>query len=160
MGLRSQLRQIFVRRCQRRKRPRPHGDTCWPGQVKAEQIEGRVRPFPLCKTQGRTLLKWRRRRPGNLFVCAKTLLVEAMAPTGPGTKTFEIDQSFEPSARNRRPTAVGAALKMSASSMSDDFDGLDATEKAAVEALTVSSLSDRCFQGRAVGTKRTVRERR
>src|SRR5262249_28734693 len=52
--------------------------------------------FPLCKTQGRTLLKWRRRRPGNLFVCAKTLLVEAMAPTGPGTKTFEIDQSFEP----------------------------------------------------------------
>jgi hypothetical protein len=31
-------------------------------------------------------------------------------------------------------TVVGAALKMSASSMSDDFDSLDATEKAAVEA--------------------------
>jgi hypothetical protein len=29
---------------------------------------------------------------------------------------------------------VGAALKMSASSMSDEFDSLDATEKAAVEA--------------------------
>jgi hypothetical protein len=29
---------------------------------------------------------------------------------------------------------VGAALKMSASSMSDEFDNLDATEKAAVEA--------------------------
>src|SRR5262249_55778614 len=54
-------------------------------------------------------------------------------PPGPGTKTFEIDQSFEPSARNRRPTAVGAALKMSKSSMSDEFDSLDAIEKAAVE---------------------------
>jgi hypothetical protein len=30
--------------------------------------------------------------------------------------------------------AVGAAMKMSGSSMSDEFDGLDATEKAAVEA--------------------------
>ena len=28
---------------------------------------------------------------------------------------------------------MGAVLKMSASSMSDDLDGLDATEKAAVE---------------------------
>src|SRR5262249_10796369 len=54
-------------------------------------------------------------------------------PPGPGTKTFEIDQSFEPSARNRRPTAVGASLKMSKSSMSDEFDSLDAPEKAAVE---------------------------
>src|SRR5262249_5731188 len=114
------LRQRFVRRCQRRKRPRPHGDTCWPGQVKAEQIEGEVRPFPLCKTQGRTLLKWRRRRPGNLFVCAKTLLVEAMAPTGPGTKTFAIDQSFEPGARNRQLTWWGAAPRCSERSMSDE----------------------------------------
>jgi len=48
-----------------------------------------------------------------LFICAKYLLFEAKAPTGPGTKTTEVDQSFEPSARNRRPTAVGAALKMS-----------------------------------------------
>ena len=30
--------------------------------------------------------------------------------------------------------AVGAALKMSASSMSDEFDGLDATEKAGIGA--------------------------
>jgi len=40
---------------------------------------------------------------GVLLICAKNLLVEAMAPTGPDTKTFEIDQSFEPGARNRRP---------------------------------------------------------
>jgi len=69
-----------------------------------------------------------------LFICAKNLLLEAMASTGPGTTTFEIDQNFEPGARTRRPTVVGAALKMSASSMSDEFDSLDATEKAAVEA--------------------------
>jgi hypothetical protein len=68
-----------------------------------------------------------------LLICAKDLLVEAKAPTDAGTKTFEIDQSIEPGARNRRPTVVGAALKMSASSMSDEFDSLDATEKAAVE---------------------------
>src|SRR5262249_4832784 len=49
-----------------------------------------------------------------------------MAPQ-PGHQTIEIDQSFEPGARNRRPTAVGAALKMSASSMSDEFDGLGPT---------------------------------
>jgi hypothetical protein len=61
-----------------------------------------------------------------LFICAKNLLLEAMASTGPG--------NFEPGARTRRPTVVGAALKMSASSMSDEFDSLDATEKAAVEA--------------------------
>src|SRR6516164_6990781 len=67
----------------------------------------------------------------DLFICAKNLLVEAMAPTGPGTKTFAIDQSFEPDARTRRPTAVGAALKMFGSNMSDEFDSLDASEKAA-----------------------------
>ena len=37
-------------------------------------------------------------------------------------------------ARSRLPTAMGAVLKMSGSSMSDEFDSLDATEKAAVEA--------------------------
>jgi hypothetical protein len=36
-----------------------------------------------------------------LLISAKNLLVEAMAPTGHGTKTFEPDQSFEPGARNR-----------------------------------------------------------
>ena len=75
-------RQRFVRRCQGRD-PGHTGIRGWPGQVKAEQIEGRVRPFPLCKTQGRTLLKWRRRRPGNLFVCAKNLPVEAIDGKGP-----------------------------------------------------------------------------
>jgi hypothetical protein len=62
----------------------------------------------------------------DLFICAKDLFVEAKTPAGPA--------AFESDARNTRPTAVGAGLKMSASSMSDDFDGLDATEKAAVEA--------------------------
>ena len=70
---------------------------------------------------------------GDLLICAKDLFVEAMAPTGPGTKTFEIDQSFEPDARYRRPTALGGS-EDARSSMSDEFDSLDATEKAAVEA--------------------------
>jgi hypothetical protein len=69
-----------------------------------------------------------------LFIGAKDLFVEAKAPR-PSTKTFEIDQNVEPIARTRRPTAVGAALNMrEASIMSDEFDGLDATEKAGVEA--------------------------
>jgi hypothetical protein len=71
-------------------------------------------------------------RPG--FICAKTLLVETKAPQAPTPKPFDLDQNFEPDARNRRLTAVGAALKMSASSMSDDFDGLDAMEKAGIGA--------------------------
>ena len=41
--------------------------------------------------------------------------------------------AFEPDARNRRPTAVGA-LKMSGSRMSDEFDSLDASKKSGVEA--------------------------
>jgi len=52
--------------------------------------------------------------------------------TGPGTKTFEIDQNFEPGARNRRPTAGGGS-EDARSSMSDELDSLDASEKAAVE---------------------------
>jgi hypothetical protein len=72
-----------------------------------------------------------------LFICAKNLLLEAMASTSPGTTTFEIDQNFEPGARTRRPTVVGAALKMSASSMSDEFDSLDATEKASIGATLI-----------------------
>jgi hypothetical protein len=36
-------------------------------------------------------------------------------------------------ARSRLPTAMGAVLKMSGSSMSDEFDNLDASEKAGVE---------------------------
>jgi len=57
-----------------------------------------------------------------------------MAPqAGPGTKTFEIDQSFEPGARNRRPTIDVGGSEDARSIMSDEFDSLDATEKAAVE---------------------------
>jgi hypothetical protein len=44
-----------------------------------------------------------------LFISAKNLLVEAKAPKGPGTKTFEIDQNFEPGVRNTRPTAGGGS---------------------------------------------------
>src|SRR5262249_6762887 len=71
--------------------------------------------------------------PGDLFICAKDLFVEAKAPQA--TKTFEINQSFEPSARNRRPTAVGA-LKMREIYVCE-FDSLDATEKAAIRATLI-----------------------
>jgi hypothetical protein len=45
--------------------------------------------------------------------------------------------TFEPDARRRRPT--DAASKMSGAQLSDEFDNLDAIEKAAVEAAL-----DRC----------------
>jgi hypothetical protein len=48
---------------------------------------------------------------GGLLIYGKDLFFDAKAPQAPGIKTFEMDQSFEPGARNRRPTA-GAALKM------------------------------------------------
>ena len=35
----------------------------------------------------------------DVFICAKDLLVEAQAP-----KPFDLDQTFEPGVRNRRPT--------------------------------------------------------
>src|SRR6266566_3805955 len=70
-----------------------------------------------------------------LFICAKNSLIAAKVPTGPGTKTFEIDQNFEPGARTRRP--MGAALKMFESSMSDAFDSLDPTEKAGIRATLI-----------------------
>ena len=51
-----------------------------------------------------------------------------MAPqAGPGTKTFEIDQSFEPGARNRRPTIDVGGSEVARSGMPDEFDGLGAT---------------------------------
>src|SRR5262245_17419990 len=59
---------------------------------------------------------------GDLFISGKDLFVEAIAPQAPPPKTFEIDQSFEPGACTRRPTAIGAAQKMSGTSMSDEFD--------------------------------------
>ena len=71
-----------------------------------------------------------------MFISAKNLLVEAKSPTGPGTETFEMDQNFEPSARIRRPTAVGGS-EDARSSMSDEFDSLAATEKAAIRATLI-----------------------
>jgi len=64
-----------------------------------------------------------------LFISAKNLLVEAQAP-----KPFDLDQSFEPGARNRRPTINVGGSEDARNSMSDEFDSQDATEKAAVEA--------------------------
>ena len=66
-----------------------------------------------------------------LFICAKN------CPTGRGTKTFEIDQTFEPDARNMRPTDKGGGCEDARSSMSDAFDSLDATEKAAIRATLI-----------------------
>jgi hypothetical protein len=37
-----------------------------------------------------------------LFICAKNSLIAAKVTTGPGTKTFEIDQNFEPVVREER----------------------------------------------------------
>jgi hypothetical protein len=55
------------------------------------------------------------------------LLVEAR-PHSPGTKTIEIDQSFEPGERNRRPTNIDVGGSEDARSiMSDEFDSLGAT---------------------------------
>ena len=65
------------------------------------------------------------------------LLVEANGPTGPGTKTFGIDQSFEPGARNRRPTIDVGGSEDARSIMSDEFDSLDASEKAAIRATLI-----------------------
>jgi len=70
----------------------------------------------------------------DLFICAKHLLVETKAPQAPTPKPFDLDQNFEPSARNRRPTIDVGGYEDARSSMSDAFDSLDATEKAAVEA--------------------------
>ena len=59
-------------------------------------------------------------------------------PHSPGTKTIEIDQSFEPGERNRRPTNIDLGGSEDVRSiMSDEFDGLDATEKAAIRATLI-----------------------
>ena len=50
-------------------------------------------------------------------------IAQEVSRTGCGTRTFEIDQNFEPGARNRRPTAVGGS-EDAGSSMSDEFDSL------------------------------------
>jgi len=67
--------------------------------------ESRRLSSPVCRqTAGGRLYRFLPLCPSkDLFICAKDLFVEAKALTGPGTKTFEMDQSFEPGARNRRP---------------------------------------------------------
>ena len=50
---------------------------------------------------------------------------------------FEIDQSVEPGARNRRPTIDVGGCEDARTSMSDAFDSLDATEKAAIRAALI-----------------------
>src|SRR5262245_11167452 len=129
--MRSSLRSISSRRRRiserllsevitsqhRRKRPRPEGG--W-GQASRGHLAERIgnvelnppRSALLCRPYVVSNASLVAQDPvRDLFVSAKDLSLEAMAPTGPGTKTIEIDQSFEPRARNRRPTA-GAALKM------------------------------------------------
>jgi hypothetical protein len=64
-----------------------------------------------------------------LFISAKNLLVEAQAP-----KPFDLDRTFEPGVRNRRPTIDVGSSEDARSIMSDEFDSLDAIEKAAVGA--------------------------
>ena len=60
------------------------------------------------------------------------MFVEAQAP-----KTFDLDQTFEPGVRNRRPTIDVGGCEDARSSMSDAFDSLDATEKAAIRATLI-----------------------
>ena len=126
------LRQIFVRRChERKKAPATEGQ----GKL-SRGTEWSVRPYPLCTHWlGRTSLSRFAHVLG--FVHLRQIIARrSQAPTGPGTKTFEIDQSFEPGARNRRPTAVGGS-EDARSSMSDEFDSLDATEKAGIRATLI-----------------------
>src|SRR6516164_7524291 len=64
-------------------------------------------------------------------------LVAAINKDTPGPKTFDPDQNFEPGARNRRPTINVGGSEDARSIMSDEFDGLDATEKAAIRATLI-----------------------
>jgi len=50
---------------------------------------------------------------------------------------FEIDQSVEPGARNRRPTIDVGGSEDARSIMSDEFDSLDASEKAAIRSTLI-----------------------
>src|SRR5215813_1746343 len=54
-----------------------------------------------------------------LFISAKNLLVEA--------QPFDLDQTFEPRVRNRRPTIEVGGSEDARSIMSDEFDGLGPT---------------------------------
>src|SRR5262245_39742416 len=58
----------------------------------------------------------------DLFVSAKDLFVEAMASTGPGTKTVDLDQNFEPVRTTGDQRAEGRLSEMPERIMSDEFD--------------------------------------
>src|SRR5262249_4551643 len=52
------------------------------------------------------------------------LFIQKFARRSQGTKTFDLNQNFEPRARNRRPTGVGAALRCrSAGCLLSDYQG-------------------------------------
>ena len=92
------LRQRFVRRCHDGKGP----DPLRPGQV-GRADRSRIRPFPPCIAFGPNIPQSLCPRP-RFCSSAPKLCSLKPTPTGPDTKTFEIDQSFEPGARTRRPT--------------------------------------------------------
>jgi len=124
------LRQRFVRRChQWKKAPTIKGR----GKLSRAGVSDQFGP-------SRSAFTGRAEHPlvaGHtswvLFISAKNLLVEAT----PAPKPFDLDQNFEPSARNRRPTTDVGGSEDARSIMSDEFDSLDATEKAAIRATLI-----------------------
>ena len=50
------------------------------------------------------------------------LFIQKFARRSQGTKTFDLDQNFEPRARNRRLTRWEGGAEMSERRMSDEFD--------------------------------------
>jgi hypothetical protein len=50
------------------------------------------------------------------------LFIQKFARRSQGTKTFDLNQNFEPRARNRRPTIDVGGCEDARSSMSDEFD--------------------------------------
>src|SRR5262249_35481773 len=83
-----------------RKRPLPHGDTCWSGQVKQSgstlifgpsySASRRAEHFFEALTEFPGPHAFFGQRPaatfGDLFICAKNLFVEAIAPQAPAPK--------------------------------------------------------------------------
>jgi len=65
------------------------------------------------------------------------LFIQKFARQSQGTKTFDLNQNFEPRARNRRPTIDVGGSEDARSIMSDEFDSLDASEKAAIRSTLI-----------------------
>ena len=68
----AHLRQIFVRRCHGRKRPRPHGDTCWPGQVKQSGSKVEFGPIRSARQRTERFLSGGPRRPKTCQIAPKS----------------------------------------------------------------------------------------